>query len=83
LPRPSGSGGDSTLDSRFQQKSQSLILGSIGATLTRGRQPAFEIGMLRNKYRNPIRQTEWLTATDLFFGLRINAMKDDPGGRNR
>ena len=72
----SGSGGDPKLDSRFQQTSQSLILGSIGATIKRGPQPAFEIGVLKNKYRNPIQQTQWLNATDLFFGLRINAMKE-------
>ena len=72
-----GPAGDDPVITRFQEKHQSLLAASVGATWEGRGRPSLEIGVLRNSYREGAvygdfgQETVPRTLYDLFVGLRI------------
>jgi hypothetical protein len=78
-----GEAGDDPTVTRYQERNQTMVAFSAGATINRWRNTAFEIGVLRNQYedgsgdpRGGI-QASMFTYYDLFAGMRFNLI----GGR--
>lgn len=76
-----GTAGDDPTVTRYQERNQSMVAFSAGATLTRWRHTAFEIGVLRNRYDE---QTGFgsfgptytrVTYYDAYAGLRVNLFR--------
>lgn len=72
-----GPAGDDPIITRYQEKDQSLLSASVGATWDGRGRPSIEVGVLRNRYREGAvygdfgQETVVRTLYDLFLGLRI------------
>jgi hypothetical protein len=79
-----GEAGDDPTITRYQERNQTMVAFSAGATVNRWRNAAFEIGVLRNQYEDVSLyppgggiQYSKFTYYDLFAGMRFNLI----GGR--
>lgn len=75
-----GPEGDSPVVTRYQQREQRLIVGSVGASLFTAGRPVLEVGVLRNSYIDHFCDGTSMfevrcTFYDLFVGVRVGTSR--------
>lgn len=76
-----GQAGDDPTITRYQEKDQTMVAISAGATLNRARRVAVELGMLRNRYSDVVgfnssgEIIQVRTFYDLYVGMRLNLLR--------